>query len=386
MSDPELAEFRARLRDWLEESLPHRWRDILPGEPDDALYIEARLGFGRALSAGGWAAPTWPKAYGGMGLSIAEFEVYLEEVVAVGAPEPLNMNAIGILGPTLLRFGTEGQRLDHLPKMLSHEVIWCQGFSEPEAGSDLASLRTRAVPEGDGWRVSGQKIWSTLAQHAQWCYLLARTDQASVRHAGLSLLLLNMDQSGVTVRPIKTIAGNAEFNEIFLDEARVEPEGLVGEAGDGWQLAAYALAHERATNFTQRALRVTRDVELMRDDLRQRCQRGERTQVTDELVDAVVATRTVDAMIRTILDCLRRDEPLDLQASIAKLAWSEAHQSLLLGFLASIGPEAVIGTRYEKWRQAALYSRAETIYAGTSEIQRNIIARAMHLPRSGGNR
>ena len=205
-------------------------------------------------------------------------------------------------------------------------MIWCQGFSEPEAGSDLASLRTqlslRATGGGCLGRRSGRLSPSTLSG----AHLLARTDQASVRHAGLSLLLLNMDQSGVTVRPIKTIAGNAEFNEIFLDEARVEPEGLVGEAGDGWQLAAYALAHERATNFTQRALRVTRDVELMRDDLRQRCQRGERTQVTDELVDAVVATRTVDAMIRTILDCLRLDEPLDLQASIAKLAWSEAHR------------------------------------------------------------
>src|SRR5438105_14982374 len=241
-SERELA-FRDELRAWLADNPP----DERPSNGDEGAEYAWRRAWQRRLYDAGWAAPAWPTEYGGRGASLTESAIYFEELGRAQAPLPANVLGLLLGGPTLMTWGTEEQKERYLPPILSAEEIWCQGFSEPEAGSDLASLKTRAVKDGEDWVVTGQKVWTSGAQYSKWCMLVARTDFEAEKHKGLTYFLMDMEQDAVQVRPLRQITGEAEFNELFLEEARIPDENIVGGEGNGWNVAITTLMHERAT-------------------------------------------------------------------------------------------------------------------------------------------
>jgi len=369
---------RLALRQFLAENLPSQWRDTRSVAPDYHSLALVRREWGRRLFSGGWAAPVLSQAAGGLGLTGDDLVTYFEEMAAAGAPEVLNSNAIGILAPVLAAYGTADQRRRIIPAMLAHDVLWCQGFSEPDAGSDLAGLRTRATPAEGGWRVSGQKVWTSNALHADYCYLLARTDPAASAHAGLSLIMLDMHQPGVEVRPLQNMAGTDEFCEVFLDAATVRSQDLIGAPGDGWRLASFALEQERASMLGQRALRMTRELadayQLLGPDGAARVER--------ELGRVHAAVRASEAAARRTLTLIASQRSPGVLAQVTKLQWSRTHQLLLDVIADGAGPEFFADGTSGGWAHTMLLSRAETIYGGTSEIQRNLIARSLGLPRS----
>src|SRR5438270_7578960 len=238
---PEEEAFRDELRAWVAEHHPGR-------EPEgDEAAFQFRRDWQKQLYDAGWAGVSWPKEYGGRGATLVEQAIYNEEVVRAKAPSSANVLGLAMGGPTVIAHGTEEQRRRYLEPILSADEIWCQGFSEPDSGSDLASLKTRAVRDGDAWVVTGQKVWTTFAHHAKWCMLVARTDPDASKHKGLTYFLMDMKQEGVQVRPLRQITGEAEFNELFIEEARIPDANIVGGAGNGWAVAITTLLHERAT-------------------------------------------------------------------------------------------------------------------------------------------
>src|SRR5579859_6684438 len=238
---PQEQTFRDELRSWLEANSPGR-------EPaGDEAAFEFRRAWQRRLNDDGWAGVSWPTEYGGRGATLIEQAIFTEEIVRARAPQVANVLALAMGGPTVIAHGSEEQRMRYLPAILSADEIWCQGFSEPGAGSDLASLKTRAVRDGDEWVVTGQKVWTTFAHHAKWCMLVARTDPEAPKHKGLTYFLMDMEQDAVQVRPLRQITGESEFNELFIEEARIPHENIVGGEGQGWAVAITTLMHERFT-------------------------------------------------------------------------------------------------------------------------------------------
>jgi alkylation response protein AidB-like acyl-CoA dehydrogenase len=235
--------FRDELRAWLAENGP----GPAPDSDDEDVQYAFRRDWQRTLADGGWAAVHWPPEYGGRGATLTQSAIFFEELGRARAPLPANVLGLLLAGPTLMFWGTDEQKERYLQPIVTAEEIWCQGFSEPEAGSDLASLKTRAVKDGDEWVVTGQKVWTSGAQYSKWCMLVARTDFDAPKHKGLTYFILDMDQPGVTVSPLVQITGEAEFNELFLDEARIPDENVVGGVGNGWAVAITTLMHERAT-------------------------------------------------------------------------------------------------------------------------------------------
>jgi alkylation response protein AidB-like acyl-CoA dehydrogenase len=378
-------EFRAAVRTWIAENLSAEWASRSAGAGDQS-HLEHRLEFGRLLGEAGWLSMTWPKAVGGLGLGATCRLILLEEMIAAGAPEPMNTNVLGIFAPTLIKFGTPEQCAWFLPGMVNHRSIWCQGFSEPGAGSDLAAISTRGRVEGDEIVVTGQKVWTSYANLAEYCYLLLRTTSGSVRHAGLSLVVLPMRQAGVDVRPLKNIAGTEEFCEVFLDGARVPLANVIGELGDGWRMAMYALGQERSVGLAQRSLRLNGEFQRLAE-----MTRSARATGNPRASDAFVSGALVDAFVRStvVAATVRRAIQLDAQgidigplSSVAKVFWSESHQPQM-GLIAELlGPDFVVDEPPgSDWYQAAMYSRGETIYGGTSQIQRNVLARSLGLPK-----
>jgi len=375
---PGEAAFRSELRAWLEQILPGRLQAQRGGA---GRFQEAGREWSRKLYEAGYVGLTWPREYGGGGAPYSHQAIVLEELARADAPQHLGVIGLGMAGPTIMAHGTEEQKARYLPKILSAEEIWCQGFSEPGAGSDLASVRTLAELDGDRFRVSGQKVWSSFAHLADWCILLARSDPESQRHAGLTYLIVDMRAPGVEVRPLRQITGEAEFNEIFFTDVEVPRENLLGDIGGGWAVAMTTLLHERGTlGF---ALTGALDVAVRR-------------------LTSLVREREVDDP--RILDCLAR-EWIELQAlkytnlralttlvetgipgpegSVSKLRWSEANQRLTKLALEILGDEANIVDGDGYWQHQQLRSRGNTIEAGTSEVLRNIIAeRVLGLPRS----
>jgi alkylation response protein AidB-like acyl-CoA dehydrogenase len=374
IGEDDLATFRNDFCRWLEEHLPRDWRDLSRGVPEEEL-VPIRRAWGRRMHEGGWLGITWPVDVGGRGLGLAHQVAIVEELVRAGAPEPLNSNGIQIFGPLLIRHGTPEQQLRFLPPMLAHDETWCQGFSEPDAGSDLANLKTRATPDGDAWRIEGQKVWTTYGHEADRCYLLARTEPRSARkQTGISMFAVDMHQPGVTLRPLKNITGSFEFNEVFFDGVLAEPEELIGTPGRGWAIAMEALSYERGLSFAERALKLTREFSLV-------AQLAEHNDPSayDDLVQLFASTRAMRALVIELLGRSVRNEDLGALASIAKLYWSETHQDLLrLAF--EISGERVNEHDHRQWLAARMSARAESIYGGTSEIQRNMIARSLGLP------
>jgi len=372
--------FAAEARAWLGANLPPAWRrDHCWTRADDAAWLDVARDWQRMLFEGGWAAIAWPRAHGGRGATVIERWLFDQELDAVGAPRPAAASSVDLIGPAILHHGTAAQRDRFLRPLLSGSELWCQGFSEPGAGSDLASLRTRAERRGGTFVVNGQKVWTSHADIADWCFLLCRTEPDAAKHAGLSLLLVDMRSPGITVRPLRQMNGEAEFSEVFFDGVEVGEDRLVGAAGAGWQIAMGILAHERGPVWTftfQRRIRRS-----LGELIRSARDRG-------ALRDPVVRQRLAQAHIevellrlvgyRSLTRLLRTGRP-GAESSVEKVLGSETDQRLQELAMDVAGPYGLVPGEFG---QAWLYSRSETIMGGTSEIQRNVIAtRILGLPR-----
>jgi alkylation response protein AidB-like acyl-CoA dehydrogenase len=387
---PEDEQFRRLCSSWLRDNLPAGW-----GTPDfdPPQTLEEEVAFTRAwlrkMYESGWAAISWPREYGGRGASPMQQLIYAEEYARRRAPSLLSMGVgIPLVGPTLIRHGTEEQRRRFLPKILAGEELWCQGFSEPNAGSDLAGLKTRGDVVGDELVITGQKIWTSYAQFSQWCILLVRTDFGAAKHKGITYVMVDMESPGITIRPLVEMTGKAWFNEVFFDNVRVPRANVVGEINRGWEITMTTLGHERgSTSPHPRARQEVRDLVAMARDLA-------RGHIDDPLWRQRLAQHCIDMEIlrlnsyRSISQYVRHGTP-GPEGSILKLFWSEADQRLKETALELQGPYALLakgsGRAYDngRWHYELLWSRAATIYAGTSEVQRNILAqRVLGLPRT----
>jgi alkylation response protein AidB-like acyl-CoA dehydrogenase len=379
---PEEAAFRAELREWLEANLPGELQGHRGGS---ARFEEPELRvWSRALYDAGYAGLTWPKEYGGGGAPYTHQAIFLEEMARAEAPPHIGVIGIGMAGPTIIAHGTEAHKARHLAPILSAEEIWCQGFSEPGAGSDLAGVRTSSRLEDGRFVIDGQKVWSSFAHIADWCILLTRSDPESSRHAGLTYLIVDMRSPGVEVRPLRQITGESEFNEIFFTGVEVPVENVLGDVGGGWQVAMTTLLHERGTlGFSLQAVlevQVRKLVALARD-------RGadpiQRDRIAREWIE-LQGLRFTNA--RSLSQLVKTGIP-GPEGSISKLVWSESNQRITKLALELLGPDAALADGNAPyagyWQYQQLRSRGNTIEAGTSEILRNIIAeRVLGLPKS----
>jgi alkylation response protein AidB-like acyl-CoA dehydrogenase len=375
---PEERELRTEVRAFLAEHAP---------DPADVPHdLDERFAFLREWQArcyaAGFVGRAWPAEYGGGGRPTAEQIVVDQELAAAGAPEFPSVVGLDVLGPALLAFGTDEQRRRHVQPILSADEIWSQGFSEPEAGSDLASLRTTASETPDGWVVDGQKTWISWGQFSRWCGVLARTDPDAPKHKGISLLLVDTESPGVEMRPMEQITGHAEFCELFLDGVLVPRDRILGEPGDGWKIAMHVVAHERGTAALPRQVllrtwldRLVADVAAVRVD--------DESLLDDERARAALARALVEIEVlrhhasRTMSPFLSGGS-VGPESSTVKLLMAQAEQTLGATALELLGDEASAGF----WHERYLYSRAATVYGGTQQIQRTIIAdRVLALPQ-----
>ena len=379
---PEEAAFRAEVRTWLDANLPEALRGHRGGAARfDGPEVRA---WSRALHDAGYAGLTWPAEYGGAGAPYTHQAIFLEESARAEAPPHVGVIGLGMAGPTIIAHGSEEQKSRYLARILSAEEIWCQGFSEPDAGSDLAGVRTSARLEGDRFVVDGQKVWSSFAHIADFCILVTRSDPGSQRHDGLTYMIVDMHAPGVEVRPLRQITGEAEFNEIFLTGVEVPVANVLGEVGGGWRVAMTTLLHERGTlGF---ALTATLEV-AVRKLIALARERGatpaQREAVAREWIELQALRYT---NYRSLTALMQTGIP-GPEGSIAKLQWSEANQRLTRLALELLGPEAPLAGESAPyggwWQHQQLRSRGNTIEAGTSEILRSIVAeRVLGLPRS----
>ena len=389
---PEEATFRDRLRTWLRENIPEGWGQPGYKEPEGEERLAFFKDWSRKLYESGFVGLTWPRRYGGYEAPITHQVIALEEFSRSGAPEHMNVIGVGMAGPTILAHGTEEQKDRFVRRILTAEDIWCQGFSEPGAGSDLASLSTRAVRDGDSYVINGQKVWSSFAHVADFCILVTRTDAKAGRHQGLTYFLLDMHLPGVEVRPLRQITGDAEFNEIFLNDVRVPADAVVGGEGNGWSVAITTLMNERASLGV--ALTVRLEVALRRlIDLAKSTKRNGSTAADDPVIRDRIGQFWAELQAlrftnyRSFSKFLQTGMP-GPEGSTAKLIWSETNQRLTKLALEIEGPYAMLtGGEHAiddgLWQRLQLRSRGNTIEGGTSEILRNIIAeRVLRLPKS----
>jgi alkylation response protein AidB-like acyl-CoA dehydrogenase len=379
------AEFRARVRGWLERNLAGEFAALRgqggPGREHE--HFEQRLAWNRHLAASGWTCLSWPAEYGGQDASLARQVIFHEEYARCGGPARVGHMGEELLGPTLLAFGTPAQKDRFLRPIAEVRELWCQGYSEPGAGSDLASLSTSARLDGADWVITGQKVWTSLAREADWCFVLARTEPGSRRSAGLSYLLVPMDQPGITIRPIRQLTGTSEFNEVFFDGARTSRDLVVGEAGDGWRVAMATLAIERGVSTLGQQVGYQRELEALIEEAR-RTGAASEPLLRDRLARAWIG---LQVMREQVLAMLGSDADAAAGgASVVKLLWSKWHRDLGELAMAVRGPAGLLAQDapydLDDWQRLYLFSRADTIYGGSAEIQRGIIAdRALGLPR-----
>src|SRR3954463_706440 len=391
---PEAEQFRTEIRAWLEENLPAGWFD--EGFEMDAEEKAAfNEGWPTKLYGGGWICASWPKEYGGKGLSTMENVVLAEEFARAKAPLRADFFGDTLVGPTILQHGTEEQKKYFLPKIMKGEMAWCQGFSEPDSGSDLASLKTTAVLDGDEWVINGQKVWTTQAQYADYCFLLARTDQGVKKQAGISYLLVPMKQPGIEVRGIVQPDGTAEFNEVFFDGARCPKENVVGGVNNGWTVANSTLSHERGMSATTGYRRFELEYELMVEAAKAN------GKIEDPVIRQGLARYYTKIQIlrfnglRSLTQTLNKSKDLGVIALgvTNKMFWSEMHREAMELALDIFGPASMLITtgpesgswpavmrakgresyRVSPMVSAFFFSRSETIGAGPAEIQRNIV-------------
>jgi len=402
---PDAEEFRGEIRAWLEEHLPEGWFDDgfeMTSEERRKFHEE----WTQKLFDGGWICASWPKEYGGKGLTTMQSVVLNEEFARAGAPLRADFFGDTLVGPTILQWGSEEQKKEFLPKILSGQISWCQGFSEPDAGSDLAGLNTKAELDGDEWVINGQKIWTTQAQYADYVFLLARTDPTAPKHAGISYLLVPMKQDGIEVRPIVQPDGSAEFNEVFFTNARAPKENVVGGLNNGWKVAMTTLGFERGSSATTSHRRFEKELEVIIDKAKENGKIDDPS-VRQELarqwskiqIMRVNGYRTLTATVHN-----KKDPGVAALGATNKMFWSEAHRDTLNLAMDILGPYAQIltgtvsdeeefvpgyGRRHGRadypvsiLQASFFFSRSETIWGGTAEIQRNIVGeRVLGLPK-----
>ena len=382
--------FRAEIRDFLETSLAGEFAVARGrgGPGDELVLVDERKAWERHLGANGWTCVGWPKEHGGRGLSLHQQVIFHEEYVRSRAPGRVGHFGETLLGPTLIAYGTPDQQQRFLPPIVAGEALWCQGYSEPDAGSDLANIKTRATqdPETGDWLVSGQKVWTSLAQWAQWCFVLARTNPDVPRHAGISYLLMPMDQPGIELRPILQVTRDGEFNEVFFDDARAAAADVVGGVDGGWKVAMGTLAFERGASTLGQNLHFAAELDEIL----------ERARGTGRLSDPVVRQRAVGIWIRLHLMRLNALRVMSAgpdtppAAMITKLYWASLHRDMGELAMDVLGADAMIRTGelrdgepdYSAFQRLFLFSRSDTIYGGSNQVQRNIIGeRALGLPK-----
>jgi alkylation response protein AidB-like acyl-CoA dehydrogenase len=371
---PSEREFRDDVRAWLEANHPG------PTPEGDDAGFEFRRGWQRRLNERGWAGLSWPERYGGSGATLFEQAIFSEELARASAPQMANTLGLAMGGPTVIGHGTDEQKERYLAPILSADEIWCQGFSEPQSGSDLASLKTKAVRSGDGWVVSGQKVWTTMAHQSKWCMLLARTDPDAAKHRGLTYFLMDMEQDGVETRPLRQITGEAEFNELFMEEAHIPDENIVGGENNGWAVAITTLMHERAGLAF--ALQVSVQIAL-----RELIERARETGASkDPVIRQRFAQLYAEAQVLRLnayrgLTKLQAHGAPGPEGSLGKWHWAEVNQSLTELALDLAGPRAQLVD--DPWTYRYLRARANSIEGGTTEILKNIVAeRVLGLPRA----
>ncbi|MEV0323777.1 acyl-CoA dehydrogenase family protein [Streptomyces sp. NPDC050658] len=379
-------EFRTEIRSWLRSNLTGEFAALRgrggPGREHEA--FAERLGWERHMAAAGWTCVGWPKEYGGRGATLEQQVAFHEEYALADAPARVNHIGEQLLGPTLIAFGTPEQRERFLPRIVSVEELWCQGYSEPDAGSDLANVRTRAERDGDEWVVTGQKIWTSLAHESDWCFVVARTEPGSARHRGLSYLLVPLDQPGVDIRPITQLTGTSEFNEVFFDGARTPAAHIVGAPGEGWSVAMATLGFERGVSTLGQQVGFQRELETV-IDLAKRNGAVDDPLIRDRITQAWIGLEIIRGNALRMLDGVAAGAP-GPEASIGKIYWATWHRELGELAMDVCGADGLLaaGEPYDltDWQRLFLFSRSDTIYAGSNEIQRNIIAeRVLGLPK-----
>jgi alkylation response protein AidB-like acyl-CoA dehydrogenase len=390
---PAQAEFRDEVRTWLSEHLVGEFAAIGGrGGPADEANWDVRVEWERLLGRDRWIGLGWPEEWGGRAAGFVEEVIFSEEYARANAPARVSFFGEGLFAPTLIAYGTDEQKRRFLPRIQAAEEFWCQGYSEPNAGSDLSNVQTRAVLDGEQWVVNGQKVWTTLAHRAQWCFAVVRTDPALTAHKGLSYLLVPMDQPGVTIRPLKQMTGTAEFNEVFFDDARTDKSLVVGDVDDGWKVAMATLGFERGTAFLSQQLGFQEELADLVDVARKNGA-AEDAGIRQRLADAYVGVQIMKYNGLRMLTNLVQKGVLGPEASIGKLYWSTWHRALGELAMDVLGTDALLvddssdgAYALDELHRIFMFSRSETIYAGASEIQRNIIGeRVLGLPREPRN-
>ncbi len=383
---PSEEEFRDEVRSWLEANNPG------PEPGDLEQVIPFRIEWQRRLHEAGWAGISWPEQYGGRGATLIEQAIFAQEAARAEMPAPANILGLAMGGPVVIAHGTEEQKKRYLEPILDASEIWCQGFSEPESGSDLASLKTRAVKDGDGWVVTGQKVWTSLAQYSKWCMLVARTDPEAPKHQGLTYFLLDMEQEAVQVRPLVQITGSPEFNELFIEEARIPEENVIGGVGNGWTVAITTLMNERAGLAFGAIAQIHNSVrallELAAETRLNGGSAADDGHYRQRLAQLYIEAETMRLnAYRGLTKTMQAGTP-GPEGSLGKWQWADINQDLtelameIEGSYAPLdrgGDHAVADGR---WQHAFLRARANSIEGGTTEILKNIIAeRVLGLPK-----
>jgi len=389
---PDQEALRKRVRAWLTTNIPDDWKKFGLSEVPRPEAYEFLRKWQKTLHDAGFIGLTWPKESGGQGLTFVEEMILQEEMALQKAPPVLNILGVGMAGPTIIAYGTDEQKKRYPAKILSCDEIWCQGYSEPNSGSDLASLQTRAVKDGEHWVINGQKVWTSLAHIADWMMLLARTDPAAPRHKGITYFLLDMKSPGVTVKPLTQITGDAEFNEVFFDNVRVHERQILGGVNNGWAVGLTTLMYERlALGFgLQVRLRITLESLV---DMAKRMEKHGRGVTKDPVMRQKLAALWIDTEAlkytgaRAVTKLLRGELP-GPEASTGKMSWVDTHQRLQELAMEIQGPYAMLARGADAavdsgvWQYSFLRSRANSIEGGTTEIQKNIIGeRVLGLPK-----
>jgi alkylation response protein AidB-like acyl-CoA dehydrogenase len=377
---------RAEVREFLKDALPRNGGSG-PVRPTSQENWPEQMEFMRKLAAKGWVAPAWPKEYGGLAWSHIKQMIFSEEISYAGAPDGGRVFNVGMIGPTLIVHGSEEQKREHLPRITNAEVTWCQGYSEPGAGSDLASLQTRAVRDGDDYVVNGQKIWTTGAHHSDWCFLLVRSDPGAPKHKGISFLLVDMQSPGITVRPIVNMAGYHEFNEVFFEDVRVPVKNRVGEENNGWYVAMTLLDFERSNVASIAANQ--RTLEQLIADMRERKPGGAYRDIfRHRLADMWLANETGRLLSYRTAWMQEAGRVANYEASVIKVFATELAARITnfgvnqLGPAGALEPDSKHAPMHGVMEKGHLVNVSPLIYSGSSEIQRNIIAtRGLGLPR-----
>ena len=390
---PQEQQFRDEFRDWLASNRPDGWEDHARRGEGSRERFDFLRAWQKKMFEAGWVGIHWPKAYGGRGATLVEQTIFIEEMARQNAPPLINVLGLSLLGPTLIAYGNEAQKQRYLANIMSADEIWCQGYSEPNAGSDLAALRTEAVRDGDHFIVNGQKTWTSFGHYADWCFAVVRTDPEAAKHKGLTYVLIDMHSPGVSVRPLKQMTGDAEFNEVSFRDVRVPVENVVGKINEGWNIAIATLMFERGTLGASLQITFKRQIErlmALSKELPHHGQPASQNPVIRQKLAQMYAETEIFRLnqMRTLTRMSKTGVP-GPEGSIQKIFWSEMNQRMQQVAMEMLGPYGQLSDASDyavdhgEWAHGYLRARGNTIEAGTSEIQRNIIGHfVLGLPKS----